>query len=246
MNIKRMKKMIDFHSHILPSIDDGSKSPEMSMEIIKQGLNEGVNKFIFTPHFYGDVNTYEDFIISRKKSVIELKNYCEEQGFQLPEFLVGAEVALTDKTFSLDNLEKLCIEGTELLLLELPYSPFVSWTPKAIYSIMYERNITPVMAHLDRYIASRGHKPVIEEILKMDIPVQINVSAFLDRKSRKFVKMLVENGTTIVLGSDVHNLTTRPYQIAEAKETSLKKFKYDIYGKLSKNAEELLSIYKKD
>lgn len=238
--------MIDFHSHILPSIDDGSKSPEMSMEIIKQGLNQGVNKFIFTPHFYDDVHTYETFIISRKKALIDLKNYCEDQNLELPEFLVGAEVALTDKTYALDNLEKLCIEGTELLLLELPYNPFVSWTPKAIYSLMYERNITPVMAHLDRYITSKGHKPVIEEILKMDIPIQINVSAFLDRKSRKFVKRLVESDATIVLGSDVHNLTTRPYQIAKAKELALKKFKYDIYGKLSENAEEILSIYKKD
>lgn len=238
--------MTDFHSHILPSIDDGSKSPEMSLEIIKEGINQGVDKFIFTPHFYDDIHSYEDFIISRKKAVIELKNYCEAQNFQLPEFLTGAEVALSDKTCNLENLDKLCIEGTELLLLELPYSPFVAWTPKAIYSIMYERNLTPVMAHLDRYITSKGHKQVIEDILKMDIPVQINASAFLERKARKFIKKLMENGTTIVLGSDVHNLTSRPYEISKALEISQKKFKTDIFERLSQNAEEILQIYKKD
>ena len=238
--------MIDFHSHILPSIDDGSKSPEMSLEIIKEGINQGVNKFIFTPHFYVDASTYEDFIISRKKAVFELKNHCEQQDFELPEFLLGAEVALSDKTCNLENLENLCIEGTELLLLELPYSPFVSWTPKSIYNIMYERNLTPVMAHLDRYIASRGHKQVIEDIIKMDIPVQINASAFLERKTRKFIKRLLENGTTIVLGSDVHNLKSRPYELSKASEISQKKFKTDIFTKLSQNAEEILEIYKKD
>lgn len=238
--------MIDFHSHILPSIDDGSKSPEMSLEIIKEGINQGVNKFIFTPHFYDDVSSYEDFIISRKKSVFELKEYCEQKQFKLPEFLIGSEVALTEKTSTLENLDKLCIEGTELLLLELPYSPFVNWAPKAIYSIMYERNITPVMAHLDRYISIRGHKGVIEDILKMDIPVQINASAFLERRTRKFIKKLIEQGTTMVIGSDVHNTSSRPYQLAKAQEIAEKKFKSDIFDTLCKNAEELLNIYKKD
>ena len=238
--------MIDFHSHILPSIDDGSKSPEMSVEMIKTGINQGVNKFIFTPHFYSDLTSYEDFIISRKKALIELTAYCEENEFTIPDFLVGAEVALTDKTCNIENLDKLCIEGTELLLLELPYSPFVSWTPKAIYNIMYERNLTPVMAHLDRYIANRSHKAVIEDILKMDIPIQINASAFLERKGRKFVKKLIENGNSVVLGSDVHNLKTRPYEFYKAKESASKKFKTDVWSLLKNNGEDILQIYKKD
>lgn len=238
--------MIDFHSHILPSVDDGSKSPEMSVEMIKTGIKQGVNKFIFTPHFYSDTTTYEDFIISRKKAVIELTSFCENSSFQVPEYLIGAEVALNENTCSLANLEKLCIEGTELLLLELPYSPYVNWTAKAIYNIMYDKNLTPVMAHLDRYITSRAHKPVIEDILKMDIPVQINASAFLDRKCRKFIKKLIENGNTVVLGSDVHNLKTRPYELDKAKEMAVKKFKTDVWSAFENNGEEILEIYKKD
>ena len=159
--------MIDFHSHILPGIDDGSKTPEMSMEIIKTGLNEGVNKFIFTPHFYDHRQSYEEFIINRKKAVIALKSFYEEQGEELPSFLIGAEVALSENTPFTDNLDKLCIEGTELLLLEIPYAPHANWVPKALYTIMYEKNVTPVIAHLDRYVDSRGHKQIIEELIKM-------------------------------------------------------------------------------
>ncbi len=236
--------MIDFHSHILPGIDDGSKSPEMSMEIINNGLNEGVNKFIFTPHFYDHRQSYEDFIINRKKAVIALKSFYEEKGVEMPDFLIGAEVALSENTPFSNNLSNLCIEGTELLLLEIPYSQYANWVPQALYTIMYEKDVTPVIAHLDRYIDSRGHKQLIEEIIKMDIPIQLNVSAFLTRKSRKLVKRLLENGNTIVLGSDVHNLTTRPYEITNAKEIALKKFKYDIFEMLTENTEELLNIYK--
>lgn len=238
--------MIDFHSHILPGIDDGSKSPEMSMEIINNGLNEGVNKFIFTPHFYDHLQSYEDFIINRKKALISLKNFYEDKGVTMPEFLIGAEVALSENTAFSDHLKHLCIEGTELLLLEIPYSHYVNWVPKAIYTIMYEKNVTPIIAHLDRYIDSRGHKQIIEDIVKMDIPIQINASAFLNRKTRKFIKVLLENGNTIVLGSDVHNLTTRPYEVEKAREVGLKKFKYDIYNDISEKGEALLSIYKKD
>ena len=237
--------MIDFHSHILPGIDDGSKTPEMSMEIIKTGLNEGVNKFIFTPHFYDHRQSYEEFIINRKKAVIALKSFYEEQGEELPSFLIGAEVALSENTPFTDNLDKLCIEGTELLLLEIPYAPHANWVPKALYTIMYEKNVTPVIAHLDRYVDSRGHKQVIEELIKMDIPIQINASAFLNRKTRKFVKKLLENENTLVLGSDVHNLTTRPYEFAKAKEVANKKFKYPVFEKLASQSEDLLDIYKK-
>ncbi len=238
--------MIDFHSHILPGIDDGSKSPEMSMEIIKTGLNEGVNKFIFTPHFYDYRQSYEDFIISRKKAFINLKNYCEENNEAMPEFLMGAEVALSENTPFSDNLDKLCIEGTELLLLEIPYNPFSNWVPQAIYTIMYEKGVTPVIAHLDRYVDSRGHKKVIEDIIKMDIPIQINASAFLNRRTRKFVKKLIENGNTVVMGSDVHNLTTRPYEISKAKDLASKKFKTDVWSMLENNSEDIIQIYKKD
>ena len=237
--------MIDFHSHILPGIDDGSKSPEMSMEIINNGLNEGVNKFIFTPHFYDHRQSYEDFIINRKKAVIALKSLYEEKGIAMPDFLIGAEVALSENTPFSNNLGNLCIQGTELLLLEIPYIQHACWVPKALYTIMYEKEVTPVIAHLDRYVESRGHKQIIEDIIKMDIPIQINVSAFLARKSRKLVKRLLENGNTIVLGSDVHNLTTRPYEITKAKEIALKKFKYDIFEKLTENTEELLNLYTK-
>lgn len=238
--------MIDFHSHILPGIDDGSKSPEMSMEIIKTGQNEGVDKFIFTPHFYDHRQSYEDFIISRKKAFIELKNYCEINNETLPDFLIGAEVALSENTPFSDNLDKLCIEGTELLLLEIPYTPYVHWVPKAIYSIMYEKNVTPVIAHLDRYIESRGHRKVIEELIRMDIPIQINASAFLNRKTRKFIKKLIENDNMVVIGSDVHNLTTRPYEILKAKELANKKFKkYPVFEKFANQSEYLLDIYKK-
>ena len=237
--------MIDFHSHILPGIDDGAKSPEMSMEIIKTGLNEGVNKFIFTPHFYDHRQSYEDFIINRKKAVIALKSFYEENGIEMPEFLIGAEVALSENTAFSENLSNLCIEGTELLLLEIPYSPHANWVPQVLYTIMYERGVTPVIAHLDRYVESRGHKHIIEELIKMDIPIQINASAFLNRKTRKFVKKLIENENTLVLGSDVHNLTTRPYEFTKARAVALKKFKYDVIEKLASQSEYLLDIYKK-
>lgn len=237
--------MIDFHTHILPDIDDGSINVEMSCELISQGILHNVDKFIFTPHFYNKRTSIEQFLENRRLKAQELSTYLENNNIPIPDYHLGAEVYLSTSTNSVDDLEKLCIQGTELILVEMPYKECSNWVTNVIYNMTFERKLMPIIAHLDRYVGLGGYKTIIDAIIKMDIPVQINAEAFMQRDTRKLIKRLIKSNSTIILGSDVHNLSNRNYILNEAKKISDKKFGEDFWKKMNKNAEELLSIYKK-
>lgn len=235
--------MIDFHCHILPGIDDGAADPLTSYRIINNGKEQGITKFIFTPHFYSSDSDIETFIEKRHNALFNLKQFYKDSGEDFPDYLLGAEVALTPETDSLENIEKLCISGTNLILVEFPYSMCGDWVKTCILNIMYNRGLTPVIAHIERYISFHGYKGIINDVLEENIPIQINGSAFLSFRTQRFVKKIYKKGTTLLLGSDTHNLTTRRYNLtSELKRAG--KISKDFIAELEKNAVFCLEEYK--
>lgn len=235
--------MIDFHCHILPGIDDGAADPLTSYKIINNGKEQGITKFIFTPHFYSSCLNIETFIEKRNNALYELRQFYDNLNEDFLDYLLGAEVALTPETDSLENLEKLCISGTNLILVEFPYSMCGDWVKTCILNIMYNRGLTPVIAHIERYISFHGYKDLINDVLEEDIPIQINGSAFLNFRTKRFVRKLYKNGNTLLLGSDTHNLTTRRYNLTSELKRAEKIDKYFI-SELEKNAVFCLEEYK--
>jgi protein-tyrosine phosphatase len=196
--------MIDYHSHILPSIDDGSKDIEMSVQMINLLNKQGIDRIIATPHFYAHrEKSVDDFLDKRSKAYEKLsdKNI-------VPEIFLGAEVSLERDVSSLHNIEKLAIEGTNLILIELPYSGFGRWIPDEIYNLTCEYNLVPIIAHIHRYTELYS-KDEINTILSMDAVFQINNEAFSMISGRRFVKSLLKDGRLVVFGSDCHNLGER-------------------------------------
>lgn len=77
--------VIDFHSHILPGIDDGSRNVETSIGMLRMCKEHGVDTMIATPHFYADSNTVERFIDSRQKAYDKVM--AENMG--IPQIIMG-------------------------------------------------------------------------------------------------------------------------------------------------------------
>ena len=66
--------MIDFHSHILPCLDDGSKSVDESIKMLKTLASQGVKKVVATPHFYANDESIEQFLNRRDEAFLKIKN----------------------------------------------------------------------------------------------------------------------------------------------------------------------------
>ena len=146
--------MIDTHSHILPGLDDGSRNIDESIAMLKILKEQGITHVIATPHFKmtDKSNSIDEFITKRNKSYQELKNEIDRQGLDLPKIFLGAEVLLTMDFVEAKNKEKLCIENTNIMLIELPYYEWQSWILRMLSNLCNDNNIEPIIAHADRYV----------------------------------------------------------------------------------------------
>lgn len=197
--------MIDFHTHILPGIDDGSRSVEQSMELLQMEASQGITDVVLTSHFYASQGNVQSYLERRGKAFEKLAGQLVPE---LPKLHLGAEVQYFEGISVADDVEKLCIQGTDLLLLEMP---FFQWSDRMIQDVLAlneRKDIQILLAHVDRYMGSQP-ADLWEYLSKRHILMQANTfcfKGFLNR--RKFTK-LFEQGIIHVLGTDCHSTNAR-------------------------------------
>ena len=221
--------MTDFHSHFLPGIDDGSDSIETSLAMLNVWQEQGIERLCATPHFYADHNTPRRFLRRREEAFTSLTAAMEEAGLHIP-ILLGAEVRFFDGISGAEELPELCLQGTNLLLVEMP---FTKWTDRMISEVddIRRRGIRPVAAHIERYL-DLNPKKTIQRFMDMDIMIQCNAEFFLSRRtSRKALRMLKDERIHF-LGSDAHNMRSRQPNLRPALDLIEKKLGSDAIRRL--------------
>lgn len=207
--------MIDVHSHILPEMDDGSKSVKESLTMLGDTAREGIERIVATSHFYPTENDPVRFLERRDKAVEKLR---ENWRPYFPRLLLGAEVYYFEGMSRVPELSHLRIEGTDLLLLEMPFN---TWTDRMISEMLAvhsRQGIRVLLAHIERYM--HFQKPDIwNTLLAEGIFMQCNASFFLNWRTRRRARRMLREGRIHLLGSDCHNMSTRPPRLGEALDT---------------------------
>lgn len=209
---------IDFHSHILPEMDDGCQSCDEAIEILCATYSQGIGKIVATPHFYPTEEDPQTFFKRRDIALEKLISAIEESRIdksRLPSVCVGAEVAYFNGIANCADVNKLCICGTNLLLLELPFSEWGESIIDEIHYLQRRQEVVPVIAHIERYVTLQK-KQVIEALMSSDLLIQSNASGFLNLSSRGFALRELKCGCIDILGSDAHNLTGRAQALGQA------------------------------
>lgn len=211
--------MIDFHSHILPGIDDGSRSVAMSLGMIEELGRQGVDTICATSHFYVTQRTPEHFLERRQEAYALLETVLPDNA---PRILLGAEVLYFPGISRLESLGDLCLEGTDVLLLEMPFSEWQEYWVREVCDLALSGEFTILLAHIERYYA-RQPRRVWDQLLELDVLMQANADYFLQqdsifrfRNGSKALKLMRE-GRIHLLGTDTHNLTSRPPRMAQAR-----------------------------
>lgn len=148
--------VIDFHSHILPEMDDGSRNLETSYRMLEICRGQKIDVMAATPHFYADSDRIENFLERREKSYEKL---IAGKAFDRPRILLGAEVAFFKGIGKAEKISALTIEGTQILLLEMP---FVTWSDSVLDEVRYlleKRELRVVIAHPERFLKLPGNAP---------------------------------------------------------------------------------------
>ncbi|MBP5596414.1 MAG: capsular polysaccharide biosynthesis protein [Pseudobutyrivibrio sp.] len=203
--------MIDFHSHFLPGIDDGSDSIETSIAMLNAWYSQGITDICATPHFYAEHNNPERFISRRNKAFAILQSATNNE---LQNIRLGAEVLFFDGISRYDGLHELCLEGTDLLLLEMPFRTWTSHMIEEVGVIASTTGIMPVAAHIERYLDQP--RKLLKEFLNLNIFIQSNAEFFLDRHTQRKALKMLKKGTITFLGTDAHNLGRRSVNLGPA------------------------------
>ena len=218
--------MIDFHSHILPFIDDGSSSIEESVALLSMLKDQGIKTVVATPHYDAKRDTPEAFVSKRNESYEKLLPNIKD-GF--PKVILGAEVSYYPGIERLKGIRSLTAGESDLLLLEMPISVWTEYTVKELVDLTTTKNMTVVLAHAERYLGLQSLK-TIELLNDSGILRQYNADFFLRfGQKRKALKML-ERGEIHLIGSDCHNLSTRPPKIGDAYGLMKKKLGGGFYS----------------
>lgn len=236
-------KYIDFHTHILPEIDDGATSVSESLEMLKLAKSSGAETVILTPHFLADT-TIDEFCQKRSDKLLALQNEIEKDKSDFPNLLCGAEVYLNSALSEVPDLKKLCISGTNLLLLELPFSTWNMWHFNEVYNIAQKHDVVPIMAHIERYLSSPKDIQRIEPLISMGAKFQVNVDSFETLHGKRVIRELADKGLMCALASDCHDLVNRSPDISHTLSVMSKKLGQPFLDYIYETSSELLYDFK--
>ena len=233
--------MVDFHSHILPKIDDGSDSLETSISMLRMEGEQGISHVIATPHFYPQHDDPARFLRCRDRSLQVLQ---EEMARHtgLPQLIVGAEVHYFRGISESEFLPQLTISGKSCILIEMPPSP---WDPamfRELETIYTRWGILPVIAHIDRYVAPLRSHGIPGRLAQLPVLVQANASFFLDRSTAGLAMRMLKADQIHLLGSDCHNLDDRKPNLGDAMGKITKKMGNEPIQRIQETAYQLLQL----
>lgn len=199
----RKAPLVDFHAHILPGVDHGCRHLQTALEQLGLAEQYGIKTIVATPHFYPNRHVVEDFVALRDAAYGRLLTHRPSQSIHIVR---GAEILLYPGLHRMQGIERLCIEGTDnLLLLELPIGVLSDGVLESIYELK-ARGFQPLMAHLDRYPTTE-----VKKVLALKVKTQLNADAFSTFFSRRRARKLMETDTVYALGSDIHGTDRKSY-----------------------------------
>ena len=200
--------MIDFHSHILPNIDDGSRSIEETFNLIKEAKKVGFEAIISTSHYME--NYYETDVPEREVWVKAIYENLKTKNIDTKLYL-GNEIYFSENIIELLEKRKAStINDTSYVLFELP----LNVEPMNLYDVIYDilqYKLVPVLAHPERYSFVQKDPDLIYDLIEKGVLMQANYGSIIGQygeKAQIIVRKFFENNMIHFLGSDVHRQNT--------------------------------------
>ena len=224
--------MTDLHTHILPGMDDGPKSLPDAIALLERAAIQGVDCIALTSHFHCENESVEAFLARREIAFSALREACPRE-LSLKR---GCEVYFSPRLLT-ENAEVLCLEGTKVLLLELPVLQKPAFL-REVLTALVQKGITPLIAHVERYQYVAQDPVILADWVELGALIQVNAQSVLDGGlARKLIKW----GLCHIVASDAHSIRHRPVNLRAALDTVTKALGVEKTGELERNAANLFS-----
>ncbi|MDN4495153.1 tyrosine-protein phosphatase [Ureibacillus aquaedulcis] len=232
--------MIDMHSHILWNVDDGPKTLEESLALLEQAEKEGITDMISTSHSQHPQFDAKLEIVNEQIPQLQQELAKREITLTLHR---GHEVRLTENLISLLQTGQVhTLANSSYLLLELPSSHVPNYTKSIIEALLIE-GITPIIAHPERNKGISEKPARLERLIRQGAVAQITAGSLAGHFGKSVQKLsleLVRANLVHTYGSDVHNLSSRPFLFEEGLRFLEKKKEIDSINMLLHNNRRIL------
>ena len=208
--------MLDVHTHILPGIDDGSRSVEQSLTMLRAEAEQGVKTVMLTPHYRATRESPAEFAGRRAAAEARLREAVGDQE-GLPALYCGAEVEFFEGLSHVEELEPLCIGGGSVMLIEMPFCPWNRRMLAEISALQQHRGIQPILAHIERY-RSFQPKGLWEELSDRGVWLQCNTSFFRRWQTSRIAMSMLKRRLVDFVATDSHDPERRAPDLGAAME----------------------------
>ena len=196
---------IDMHSHILPGMDDGSRSMGQTLRMLETAVSEGITTMIATPHNMPGKGCPPGSVVRRK--VDELRLTVEQEGIPL-EIVAGTEYYYREEVLDiLDSEDAVTLGNSDCVLVEFEPLAERNYIRNALRNIL-GLGYRPVIAHVERYAKLMEDTAVLGDMRKNGILVQVNamsVTGDNGRQAKKDVRNLLKKGLVDFVATDAHS-----------------------------------------
>ena len=218
-------QLIDFHTHVLPGIDDGSRDEAMTEAMLREEARQGVAMVVATPHFYAHRMSMDVFLEKRKQSLERAEHVLQTVQAPMPEIMAGAEVYYFRGMGRADGVPRLCIGNTRTLLLEMPFEQWDGDVLRDVKDLLHRQELNIVIAHIERYHPFQKDKGIWDQVFELPVIPQINAGSFIRKggflridRTRRFCMGFVKERPDIIIGTDCHNTSGRAPNLARGRE----------------------------
>lgn len=236
--------MTDIHSHILFDVDDGSKSIEESIELLKRMHKIGFDNVILTPHYIKG-SEYSSENLEKKQKLKELKEELSNQNININVYL-GNEIFINNEIYELIKEGQIhTLNNTRYILVELPFHNEIVNLEDIIYELKI-KGLIPIIAHPERYSYFQNNYKEVDRLREEGFLFQGNYASILGyygKESQKLLKYMLKKQYIDYLGTDIHR-TAKTYVIDNFKKIEkkiIKITKKDYYQEIKENCDLIIS-----
>lgn len=202
---RKARKVIDIHSHILPNMDDGASSWDISLKMCEQAYQDGIKTIVATPHTLNGIYENQPAAIEEKVKILNQK--LKENNIPL-QILPGSEVHLRDDIIEkIKKQEILTLNKNNYILLEFPTTQIPHQIEEILFRIQI-MGITPILSHVERNLEFQQKPDLLAQLIQRGSLAQLTSASLCGSfgpKTKKFSQQLLANSLVYCLASDAHS-----------------------------------------
>ena len=235
--------MIDLHNHVLPNIDDGSKSLEMSLDMLKSASDQGITDVVNTVHYQHPKVEGIDISLDRiQKKILDLQIELDKNNISI-NLHCGAEVFFLPNLLEIKNDYLSTFLHGKYMLIEFPVHQIPDIQKQQLFDLKMA-GVTPIIAHPERYKPVQDNVGIVAKWIEAGCLIQVDAGSplgMLGSRAKATSEIIIKNKWCQLIGSDSHDNKYRNFCLKDCIELIDRYVDYDTSILVNENPRKILN-----